>query len=262
MSQLGQPVRTAPRAAANGSPQFSFAPASKAGRKARLSIQGLSGSGKTWTGLGICHGLSEGRRFAVIDTEKGAASLYAGIGGIQFDTLAMDRYDPRDLARALDAAAEAGYPTVFVDSLSHFWKGTDGTLDQVEKASSRYGGNKFAGWKDGTPMQNDMVAAILAYPGHVVASMRSYTEWVLENGKPKQVGTRPEQRKGIEYEFDVAVAMDIDNTLEVLKSRCPALNRKVIQRPQGARDIAGPLLTWLNTEPEAQPAPAPAPEQQ
>ncbi|KOV65738.1 hypothetical protein ADL01_26725, partial [Streptomyces sp. NRRL WC-3618] len=50
----------------------------------------------------------------------------------------------------------------------------------------------------------ETTAALLAYPGHVVASMRSYTEWVLENGKPKQVGTRPEQRKGIEYEFDVA----------------------------------------------------------
>lgn len=260
MNQLPPPVRTGrPAAEQNGSTaQFAFRPASKAGRKARVSIQGLSGSGKTWTGLGICYGLSEGRKFAVIDTEKGAASLYAGIGGIQFDTLAMDRYDPRDLARALDAAAQAGYPTVFVDSLSHFWKGTDGTLDQVEKASSRYGGNKFAGWKDGTPMQNDMVAAILAYPGHVVASMRSYTEWVLEPGKsPQRVGTRPEQRKGIEYEFDVAVAMDIDNRLEVLKSRCPALNRKVIQRPQGARDIAGPLLAWLATEPEPTPAPEP-----
>ncbi|MFE9432901.1 ATP-binding protein [Streptomyces sp. NPDC006640] len=264
MSQLGQPVRSAPqRAAQNGSaPQFAFRPASKAGRKARLSIQGLSGSGKTWTGLSIAHGLSEGKRFAVIDTEGGAASLYAGVGGIQFDAVSMDRYDPRDLVRILDSAAEAGYPTVFVDSLSHFWKGTDGTLDQVEKASSRYGGNKFAGWKDGTPIQNDMVAAILAYPGHVVASMRSYTEWVLENGKPKQVGMRPEQRKGIEYEFDVAVAMDIDNTLEVLKSRCPALTRKVIPRPQGARDVAGPLLHWLNTEPDAQPQPDPTPEQQ
>lgn len=263
MSQLPPPVRTGrPAAEQNGSTnQFAFRPASKAGRKARLSIQGLSGSGKTWTGLSIAHGLSEGRKFAVIDTEKGAASLYAGIGGIQFDTLAMDRYDPRDLARALDAAAQAGYPTVFVDSLSHFWKGTDGTLDQVEKASSRYGGNKFAGWKDGTPMQNDMVAAILAYPGHVVASMRSYTEWVLENGKPKQVGTRPEQRKGIEYEFDVAVAMDIDNTLEVLKSRCPALTRKVIQRPQGARDIAGPLLAWLSTDPQPQPEADPTEQQ-
>lgn len=250
MSQLPPPVRTArPQEPPPENGQFTFRPASKVGRKGRVSIQGLSGSGKTWTGLGIAHGLSEGRPFAVIDTEKGAASLYAGHRGIHFDTLPMDRYDPRDLARALDAAAQAGYPSVFVDSLSHFWKGTDGTLDQVEKASSRYGGNKFAGWKDGTPMQNDMVAAILAYPGHVVASMRSYTEWVLNGGKPERVGTRPEQRKGIEYEFDVAVAMDIENTLEVLKSRCPSLNRQVIKRPNGARDIAGPLLAWLAAEP-------------
>jgi hypothetical protein len=252
MTQLPQPVRTArpqPQPQQDAG-QFTFRPASKAGRKARVSIQGMSGSGKTWTGLGIAHGLSDGQKFAVIDTEKGAASLYAGIGGIQFDTCPMDRYDPRDLIRVLDAAAQAGYPTVFVDSLSHFWKGTDGTLDQVEKASSRYGGNKFAGWKDGTPIQNDMVAALLEYPGHVVASMRSYTEWVLNGGKPERVGTRPEQRKGIEYEFDLAVAMDLDNTLEVLKSRCPGLNRKVIQRPNGARDIAAPLLAWLAAEPE------------
>ena len=80
--------------------------------------------------------------------------------------------------------------------------------------------------------------------------MRSYTEWVLENGKPKRVGMRPEQRKGIEYEFDLAVAMDLDNRLEVLKSRCPGLNRKVIEKPNGARDIAAPLLAWLASEPE------------
>ncbi|MEW2463086.1 ATP-binding protein [Microbacterium sp. NPDC047426] len=251
MSQLPPPTRTAPRPAQNGADQqFAFRPASKAGRKARLSIQGMSGSGKTWTGLAIAHGLSEGRKFAVIDTEKGAASLYAGHHGIQFDSCAMDRYDPRDLIKVLDSAAQAGYPTVFVDSLSHFWKGTDGTLDQVEKAKAKYGGNKFAGWKDGTPIQNDMVAAILEYPGHVVCSMRSYTEWVLENGKPQRVGMRPEQRKGIEYEFDLAVAMDLDNRLEVLKSRCPSLHRKVIDRPNGARDIAAPLLAWLAAEPE------------
>jgi hypothetical protein len=253
MSQLPPPVRTGRPAAQqqnSGPQQFAFRPASKAGRKARLSIQGMSGSGKTWTGLSIAHGLSRGEKFAVIDTEKGAASLYAGHRGIQFDSCPMDRYDPRDLIRVLDSAAQAGYPTVFVDSLSHFWKGTDGTLDQVEKASSRYGGNKFAGWKDGTPLQNDMVAAILSFPGHVVCSMRSYTEWVLNGGKPERVGTRPEQRKGIEYEFDIAVAMDLDNRLEVLKSRCPALHRKVIETPNGARDIAGPLLAWLDAEPE------------
>lgn len=253
MTELPAPVRAArPAKQDTSGSQPAFRPASKAGRKARLSIQGVSGSGKTWTGLSIAHGLSEGRKFAVIDTEKGAASLYAGHHGIQFDSCAMDRYDPRELERVLESAAQAGYPTVFIDSLSHFWKGTDGTLDQVDKASSKYGGNKFAGWKDGTPIQNDMVAAILAYPGHIVASMRSYTEWVLEPGKsPRRVGTRPEQRKGIEYEFDVAVAMDLDNRLEVLKSRCPELHRKAIDRPNGARDIAAPLLAWLAASPEA-----------
>lgn len=208
MPQLPPPVRTAQPLRQDDTLEASpFRPANKAGRKARLSIQGMSGSGKTWTGLSIAHGLSEGRTFAVIDTEAGAASLYAGHRGIQA---------------------------------------------QVEKASSRYGGNKFAGWKDGTPMQNAMVAAILAYPGHVVCSMRSYTEWVLDGGKPQRVGMRPEQRKGIEYEFDVAVSMDVDNRLEVLKSRCPGLHRRTFERPNGARDIAGPLLAWLN----ASPAPA------
>ncbi|MFD7861819.1 AAA family ATPase [Streptomyces sp. NPDC059783] len=249
MTNLPPPTRTA-RPNTTDDTSFAFRPATKAGRKARVSIQGVSGSGKTWTGLGIAHGLAEGKRFAVVDTEHGAAGLYAGINGIEFDTCPMDRYDPRSLRGVLDAAATAGYPVVFIDSLTHFWTGTDGTLDQVDKAKARYGGNQFAGWKDGTPMQKDMVAAILAYPGHVVASMRSYTEWVLQENErgrkePARVGMRPEQRKGIEYEFDLAMSMDLDNTLEVLKSRCPDLSRKVIKKPSGARDIAAPLLAWL-----------------
>ncbi|MHC3450839.1 ATP-binding protein [Streptomyces prasinus] len=256
MSQLGQPVRAGRQ---NQQPQtneyddgpFTFRPATKDGAKARVSIQGVSGSGKTWTSLSLAHGLAEGQKFAVIDTERGAASLYIGERGIQFDVLQMHRYDPRDLVKALAAAAQAGYGVVMVDSLSHFWKGTDGTLDQVEKAKSKYGGNSFAGWKDGTPMQNEMVEALLAYPGHVVVTMRSQTEWVLQENdrgrkEPTMVGMRAEQRKGIEYEFGVAAEMDINNRLRFLKSRCPALHQQVLDKPDGNRDIAKPLLDWLN----------------
>lgn len=250
---LPAPTRTA-HASQNGSDDapsdFTFAPATKAGAKARVAVQGVSGSGKTWTGLSIAHGLAQGERFAVIDTERGAASLYVGINGIQFDVLQMHRYDPRDLGKALTAAAQARYPVVFVDSLSHFWKGTDGTLDQVERAATRYKGNTFAGWKDGTPIQNEMIDALLDYPGHVVVTMRSHTEWVLqdnEKGKkePKQMGMRAEQRKGVEYEFGLVASMDLDNTLTVLKSRCPVLHKRVIPEPSGAVDIAKPLLDWL-----------------
>jgi hypothetical protein len=258
MSQLGKPVQTGRQAAQADDYEgdFVFRPATKDKAKARVAVQGVSGSGKTWTSLSIAQGLAQGERFAVIDTERGAASLYVGINSIQFDVLQMHRYDPRDLVKALAAAAKQKYPVVVVDSLSHYWKGPDGTLDQVDKAKGRYGNNSFAGWKEGTPMQNEMIDALLAFPGHIVVTMRSHTEWVLqenERGKkgPVAMGMRAEQRKGVEYEFGLVCSMDIDNTLTVLKSRCPALHRKTINEPNGAIDIAKPLLDWLNDGAEA-----------
>ncbi|GFE20133.1 AAA family ATPase [Streptomyces nigrescens] len=249
MSQLPPPVRAGrqqqPQADEYDDGPFTFRPATKDGFNATVAIQGPSGSGKTWTGLSIASGLAEGQRFAVIDTERGAAALYVNDLDVSFDTLPMHRYDPRDLQKALAAAAQARYPVVMVDSLSHYWKGTDGTLDQVEKAKSKYGGNKFAGWKDGTPLQNEMIESLMAYPGHVVVTMRSYVHWVLENGSPVNKGMRAEQRKGIEFEFGVAAEMDEANRLRFIKSRCPSFRGLVLNQPNGARDIAKPYLDWL-----------------
>lgn len=95
-----------------------------------------------------------------------------------------------------------------------------------------------------------MVDALLSYPGHIIATMRSHTEWSLqtnERGKkePVRLGLRPEQRRGVEYEFDVVGQMDTDNTLTVIKSRCPDLHNAVIQKPDGAA-IAATMLGWLN----------------
>ena len=259
MSQLPPPVRRAQPPQTVDTAPVAFRSAAKKNRGARISIQGVAGSGKTWTSLRIAHGLSTGKRFAVVDTEHESASLYYGINGIEFDSCVMDRYDPRDLIKALDAAAAAGYGVVVIDSLTHFWKGTDGTLAQVEKAAGRYGNNSFAGWKDGTPLQNDMVDALLSYPGHVIATMRSVTEWVLQENargrrEPVMVGMKAEQRKGIEYEFDVVAEMNVDNRLRFLKSRCPALHQKAFDKPDGIRDIAEPVLAWLSSNPDRETA--------
>lgn len=225
---------------------FVFRPASKDGHKARLSLQGPSGSGKTWTGLQIADGLAEGKRFAVIDTERGAAALYVNDIDAQFDTLPMHRYDPRDLIKALAAAGQAGYPVVMVDSLSHYWKGADGTLDQVDKfAKAKFGGNTFAGWGPAGDLQNDMIEALMAYPGHVVATMRASVKWVLVDKAPVNMGMKAEQRKGIEFEFGVAAEMNTDNQLRFIKSRCPAFRGLELDRPDGAVDIAKPYLDWL-----------------
>jgi hypothetical protein len=248
---LGQPVRAARQAQRTDEYDDGpvvFRPASKDGQKARLSIQGPSGCGKTWTGLSIAGGFAEGERFAVIDTERNAATLYVNDLPVEFDHFPMRRYNPRGLIKALAAAAAANYPVIMIDSLTHFWKGAEGTLDQVSQvADSKYSGNKFAAWKDGGEIQDDMIEALMSYPGHVVATMRASEKWVLEKGSktPVSKGLLAEQRKGIEFEFGVAAEMDESNRLRFIKSRCPSFRGLVLNQPDGARDIAKPYLDWL-----------------
>lgn len=227
---------------------FDFEPATKERAKARIALAGPSGSGKTWTSLVTARALGDST--ALIDTERGSAAKYSGRGGFTFDTLRMHKYDPRDLVKALAAASARNYDTIIVDSLSHFWSGSDGMLEQVNNAASRgYGGNSFGGWKEATPMERKMIDALCSYPGHVIVTMRVKTEYILEdNGRgkqvPKKVGLKPEQRAGIEYEFDVVGDMDHENTLVVSKTRCSELSGAVIRKPDAT--FAQTVLDWLN----------------
>lgn len=223
---------------------FTFAPATKAARKARIALAGPSGGGKTYTALTLAAALAD--RVAVIDTERGSASLYSD--RFAFDTLALYTYDPRDLVKALAAAGAAGYGAVIVDSLSHFWEGAGGMLEQVDNAAKRSGGNSFAGWKDARPLERAMVDALLAYPGHVIVTMRTKTEYVVETVKgkqvPRKIGMKPVQRDGIEYEFDIVGDLDHDHSLTVSKTRCAELADEVIRTPDTL--LGKRILAWLD----------------
>jgi len=225
--------------------EFVFAPAVKEAEKARLALAGPSGSGKTWSALSIAQGL--GQSIAVIDTEKGSASKYAG--DFSFQTLKLYSYDPRDLPKALSAAAAAQFDVVIVDSLSHFWMGTDGLLAQVDRITRQsQSKNSWSAWKDANPMEQAMIDALLTFPGHVIVTMRTKTEWVVEevNGKktPTKIGTKPVQRDGIEYEFDLVGDMDLDNTLVVSKTRISSLTGRVITRPDAS--LGELVREWLS----------------
>lgn len=223
-----------------------FARATKAKAKARIALAGPSGGGKTYTALRVASVLSPDS-IAVLDTERGSASKYAD--EFAFDTFEPDSYAPELLIDALASAGAAGYGTFIVDSLSHFWMGADGMLEQVDRAGKRVGGgNSFAGWKEMRPVERRMVDAMLAYPGHVIATMRTKTEWVIEQNErgknvPRRVGTKAEQRDGIEYEFDVVGDLNLENELMVTKTRCPALKRAVIREP--GEEFAETVKAWL-----------------
>ncbi|MBF9523080.1 hypothetical protein BKG71_03665 [Mycobacteroides chelonae] len=224
---------------------FTFKPATREASYARIALTGASGAGKTYTGLTLAHGL--GKQVGVVDTERGSASKYVGLNGWQFDTMQPESFAPSSLVEILGVAAGAGYDCVLIDSLSHYWMGVDGMLEQADRRAVN--GNTFSGWKAARPEERRMFDALLAYPGHVIATMRSKTEWVIEEndkGKkaPRKVGLKPEQRDGVEYEMDLVGDLDQDNTLTVIKSRIHTLAKAVIPLP--GEDLANIISEWLS----------------
>jgi hypothetical protein len=197
-----------------------------------------------------------------VDTEHGSASKYADL--FSFDVTEPEQFDPRQLIEFINAAAEGGYNVICIDSLSHYWMGTGGELDLVDAAAKKdRNNNSFAAWKHVTPIHNKLVDTIIAAPIHVLVSMRTKTEWVIEKdertGKnvPRKVGLAPVMRDGIEFEFDVCGDLDQDNTLVITKSRCPDLAGKVINRP--GKEMAQVLKKWLSGAPVETKAAAPTP---
>ena len=236
-----------------------FRQATKARAKLRLALIGPSGSGKTYTALTLAQRLAAGGSVAVLDTERGSASLYADL--FRFDVLELTSFHPRQYIDAIQAAAEAGYAVVVIDSLSHAWMGKDGALQLVDDAQARQTTrNSYTAWREVTPLHNALVDALVSAPIHVIATLRSKTEYVQEKddrGKTviRKVGLAPVQRDGLEYEFTVVAEMDQDNTLIVSKSRIPQIAAAVIRKPDA--NLADTLLTWLDAGSEP-PAPQPS----
>ncbi|MDQ3107838.1 MAG: ATP-binding protein [Actinomycetota bacterium] len=222
--------------------------ATKQALKARIALAAPAGGGKTYTALTMARVLADGGQILVIDTERDSASLYADL--FDFDSLPWDPpFDPRELAAAVVEAGEK-YAVVIVDSLSHFWMGEGGTLSVVDAAGARAKGNSYAGWKEGTPAQNDMIEGLLRTRAHVIATMRSKSEYVLEqgsNGKtvPRRIGMAPVQRDGIEFEFTVTAELDYEHNIIVDKTRCHLLAGRMFSGPK-AEEMTLLLKGWLN----------------
>ncbi len=241
--------------------QFKRAVKSKA--KARIGLVGPSGSGKTYTALLLASSL--GQRIAVIDTEYGSASKYAD--EFEFDTLELSDFHPRNYIDGIKAAGAAGYDVLIIDSLSHAWAGPGGALELADRTAAKYSGNRFAAWRDVTPLHNQLIEAMLSSPCHLIATMRSKMEYIQtqdDRGKTviRKVGMAPIQREGMEYEFDVVGDIDIDHNLIITKTRCKELDGLVINKP--GPELAEEIKAWLSdgeeqTEQKPTPALQPAP---
>jgi hypothetical protein len=225
-----------------------FEKATKTKSKLRLALFGPSGAGKTYTSLALAEGI--GGKVALIDTEFGSASKYAD--RFDFDTASIADPSIDQIIEIINLAAI--YDVLIIDSLSHPWQELLAEIDQLAKA--KYKGNTWSAWSDGTPKQKRLIRAILGFPGHFIATMRSKTEWAATEGRdgkkrPERIGLAPEQGKDIEYEFDMLMELSTEHIVSVLKDRTGKFQDKMIEKP-GA-ELGKEIAAWLDEGAEPEP---------
>ncbi len=215
--------------------------------KLRLALIGPSGAGKTYSALLIASGMA--KKIAVIDTENNRASLYVGLEGMpEFDVIPLEPpYTIDKYLEAINAAIEAKYDLLVIDSISHAWAGEGGLLEKKGALDIR-GGNSYTNWAPVTKEHEKFKAALLHSPLHLMVTMRSKQDYVLEvndKGKsaPRKVGLAPIQRDGMEYEFDMVLDLAMDHNASVSKTRMRDFDGKIFTP---GKKTGESLLAWLN----------------
>lgn len=193
--------------------------------KIKALLGGPSSSGKTYVSLMagrrfLDHLAEAGKpagnnRILVIDSQKGQSAYYNYL--MDFDIIDLYRTTPEAYLEAFDEAAKHNYGLTIVDSISHEWAGKDGLLEVKDAAiRNRDVKNDFAAFGLITPRHEAFKEGIQNFPGHMIATVRAKTEYVLNNegGKsvPKKVGLGHIQRDNIEYEFDIKAMIEQDHS--------------------------------------------------
>ncbi len=229
-----------------------FAKAVKYDSKGRIAIVGPAGAGKSYTMLKALRAMVGPQgKIACVDTEHGSLSKYADV--FEFDVIELDSFSPQNFLDALEAASANGYDGFGCDSLSHFWMGRGGALEFVDQAKRRSSSrDDMSGWKDFSPIERQMIDAMISSKCHVAITMRTKTEYQEEEytnarGERKKkrvkIGLAPVQRQGLEYEFDLIGYMNEENDFVVEKTRCPFYSQRVMSKP-GEKEFS-PFVDWL-----------------
>ncbi|KUF45778.1 AAA family ATPase [Myroides marinus] len=210
--------------------------------KIKMALQGSAGSGKTYSSLLLAQGLTNGdlSKVAIIDTENGSADLYAHLGSYNVLSL-QPPFTPEAYIKAIEICEQANMEVIIIDSISHCW-------DELLDFHSKLVGNSFTNWAKVTPRQKSFVDKILQSSAHIIATMRTKQDYVLnqKDGKyvPEKVGLKAVQRDGVDYEFTLVFDIDIKHYVVSSKDRTSLFMGKpefIINESTGRK-----ILEWCN----------------
>lgn len=246
-----------------------FKKAQRKAKKIKMSIQGPSGAGKTFSALKIAAALvartDPDKQVAFIDTEK-SADMYAPPFEFEIDNDFGEgpklSYHPDRLIEKLEAARKAGcFGAVIVDSLTHFWDGPGGFLTMhadigAKQQAKGQREDTWGNWKYIDPAYDALWTYIRNYPLHLILCLRS-EEKTEKNaaGKIEKVGLQAIFRKKWEFEVDIQFAVvDGGSVMMPWKHRLGSfLKDKMFKNP--GDNVAEAIVEWMDQgAPEIAPA--------
>lgn len=239
----------------------------------KLGISAQSGGGKTLSSLIFAYGIIRGthpdwsdeeiwQKICVVDSENGSSELYVnytvkgtGFHIGEFNVISLsppfttDKYND-----SIDLAVKEGIEVLIIDSMTHLWNGQGALLEKQGNVAKRTG-NSYTAWREITPEFNRFIDNLLQSDIHIIATMRSKTEYVQEKDEKgrttiRKVGMAPIFRDGVEYEFSMFMDLDSEHQAHVTKDRTGILADEyfVVTEKEGIK-----VANWLNSGKEMVP---------
>lgn len=188
-----------------------FKPAVRQGVKALINLYGPSGCGKTYSAIQLMRGLvGPDGRIGFIDTEAGRGSHYAHLTPYDRADLAPP-FSPDRYREAIEAAEEAGYDGLILDSISHEWEGEGGVLEWAESIELRTNKSGLHCWNKPKGAHKKLINRLLRSRLHIIfcARAREKPKQVNNNGRNEIIsdGFQPIVEKNFPYEMLISVGM-------------------------------------------------------
>lgn len=194
--------------------------------KLKIALTGPAGSGKTFSALKLAYGITgDWKKITVADTENRSALYYAGErtgewNHIDFPPTIRGGYHPQNWISLISSVEQDPETEVLIlDSISHEWDAKGGALDLNASL-----GGRFTDWAKVTPLHNAFIDKMRTSRLHIIATMRSKSDFVIEQNEkgksqPRKIGLKSVQKDGVDYEFGVIFDIDIKHMAESSKDR-------------------------------------------
>lgn len=226
--------------------------AEREGARLVIGLQGISGSGKTFTALQLAWGMAnfDSSKVGLLDTENRRGSLYADAlrdadGNIhRFLVGDLDPpFSPARYIEAIRAFEKTGVEVLVIDSVSHEWAGQGGCYDIAKNTTKR-----IDDWLTAKNEHKRFMNAMLQSNMHIICCIREAPKTDFSDPKnPKALGLMPIQESQFVFELTASMQMYGEGMYQnVLK--CPAELRPILGRGEGyiTADDGKALRDWVD----------------